>query len=91
MIKVSKAFCKSIRIIINSPFSKPFWILLLKYDRQVILTKMGLILIQNLALVKEFLSLVMNNLFNHFRDQREQRNRSIIFWVGFILLFVNWF
>ena len=25
----------------------------------------------------------MNNLFNHFRDQREQRNRSITFWVGF--------
>ena len=31
----------------------------------------------------------MNNLFNHFRDQRELRNQSIVFWVGFILLFVK--
>ena len=40
------------------------------------------ILIQNLVLIKEFLSLVMNNFFNHFRDQRERRNRPIFFWGG---------
>ena len=35
--------------------------------------------LQDLVLVKEFLSLVMSNLFSHFGDKREQSNRSIVF------------
>ena len=57
----------------------------------VVLTKPLLICKQYLIFVQKYLSLVMDNSFYYFLNQWEKGDGSVIFWLCFCFLFVEWF